>query len=163
LIAKAWNHSRTSSVSKVPIFSRGKSTSKTRNGPHLAHGPPDGLSQRDADILHRVVVVDVAVALRACCDVDERMTSELLEHVIEEADPGGDIVASGAVELDGDGDGRFLRGALDRCASHVQTFAGAGAEVCLISAAGAGRKSKSGRICGIDIRDERAVPAEGLP
>jgi hypothetical protein len=32
LMAKAWNHSRTNSVSKAPIFSAGKALRKTRNG-----------------------------------------------------------------------------------------------------------------------------------
>ena len=34
-------------------------------------------------------------------DVDQRMAGELLQHVVEEADAGRDVVGAGAVEIDG--------------------------------------------------------------
>jgi hypothetical protein len=61
----------------------------------------------------RVVVVDVQVALGAQRDVDQAVAAELLQHVVEEADAGVDVVDAGAVEVDGGGDPRLLGRALD--------------------------------------------------
>ena len=58
------------------------------------------LAERDADVLDRVVIVDVQVALGAHRQVDQRMARELVEHVVEEADAGGDVGRAGAVEID---------------------------------------------------------------
>ena len=89
LTAKALNHSRTSSVSNSPILSRGNSTLNTSTGRpeisittasaflhrhmdagiaayavHRAERLLHRLAQRDADILGRVMVIDVEVADR---------------------------------------------------------------------------------------------------
>jgi hypothetical protein len=50
-----------------------------------------GLAERDADILDRVVVVDVQVALGLDGGVDQRMARDLIEHMVEEADAGRDL------------------------------------------------------------------------
>src|ERR1044071_3781443 len=55
----------------------------------------------DAGILGRVVIVDVQVALGAQRDVDQAVARELLQHMVEEADAGVDVVLAGAVEVDG--------------------------------------------------------------
>ena len=65
-------------------------------------------AQHDADILGRVVVVDMQVALGAQRDVDQAVARQLLQHVVEEADAGLDVVCAGAVEIDGDGDTGLL-------------------------------------------------------
>ena len=49
------------------------------------------LAERDADILDGVVRVDVQVALRLDLEVDHAVTGDLVEHVIEEADAGGEL------------------------------------------------------------------------
>ena len=56
--------------------------------------------ERDADILDRVVVVDVAVALGANRHIDQRMARELVEHVVEEADAGQNVRLARTVEID---------------------------------------------------------------
>ncbi len=56
-----------------------------------------------------MVLVDVQVAHRLHVEIDQRMAAELLEHVIEEADPGGNGIGAGAVEVDGDVDGGLAR------------------------------------------------------
>ena len=77
----------------------------------------DRLAERDADVFRRVVEVDMRVALGAHGQVDQRMARELLQHMVEEADPGRHVVAAGAVEIDGDGDFRLGGVAGDfRCA-----------------------------------------------
>jgi hypothetical protein len=41
------------------------------------------------------------------------MATELFDHVIEEADPGGDIIRACPIEIDADQDARFGGVALD--------------------------------------------------
>jgi hypothetical protein len=84
----------------------------------LAQRLPDRLAEGDADILDRVVEIDMRVPGRAHGHVDQRMAGELLQHMIEEADAGGDLVPARAVELDGDGDLGFAGVALDFGCSH---------------------------------------------
>ncbi len=45
--------------------------------------------------------------------VEEAVASELLEHVVEHADPGRDLVATGAVEVEREGDAGLARPAFD--------------------------------------------------
>ena len=72
------------------------------------------LAERDADILGGVVVVDVQVALGLHGEIDAGMPRQQVQHVVEEADSGGDGGRAGAVEIDRDLDVGLLGGALDR-------------------------------------------------
>ena len=85
---------------------------------HVAERLADGLAQRDADILHRVVLVDVEVALCLDRQVDQAVAGDLVQHVVEEADAGLDSPLAGAVEVDGDRDVGFLGFARDGGAAH---------------------------------------------
>jgi hypothetical protein len=60
-----------------------------------------------------VVIVDMGVALGADLHVDQRVTGELVEHVIEEADASLDIGRTDAIEIHGNLDIRFVRPAGD--------------------------------------------------
>jgi hypothetical protein len=60
-----------------------------------------------------VVLVDVEVALDVTLYVDQRMAAELFDHVIEEADPGGNVIGAGAIEIDLDGNVGLVRFAGD--------------------------------------------------
>ena len=71
------------------------------------------LPERDADVLDRVVIVDVQVALGFDLHGDAGVARQLVEHVVEEADPGGHAARAAAVQIDGDGDRRFVRGSHD--------------------------------------------------
>lgn len=130
-MAKAVQNSRTSSVSKLPIFGVGKSTFQTEERPprqvergahqRLVHRQQAGAiaadaalvaerlreaaPERDAHVLDRMVVVDMQVACRLHLEVDEGMACDLLKHVVEEADPGRDPGGSAAVEDEADTDG----------------------------------------------------------
>ena len=44
------------------------------------------LAKRDADILDRVVIVDVRVATGLDVDIDQAMTRDLVKHVLQERD-----------------------------------------------------------------------------
>jgi hypothetical protein len=52
--------------------------------------------------------------------VDPGMSGQEIEHVVEEADPGGNRGRSGAIEIDCDRNVGFLGGAFDRCLAHAR-------------------------------------------
>ncbi len=68
---------------------------------------------RDADVFHRVMTVDVQIALGFDFEIDQAVARNLIEHVIEEADAGRELGGPCAVEVDPHADLRFLRIALD--------------------------------------------------
>src|SRR5271157_2829358 len=76
------------------------------------------LAHRDADVLDRVVIVDVAVALGSDGEIDEGMTRQLIEHGVEEADAGRDVGNARSVEIEADLDGRLLGLAGDCALAH---------------------------------------------
>src|SRR6266511_993684 len=49
------------------------------------------LSQRDADILHGVVIVDMQVPGGPDLQVEESVARDVVQHMIEETDPRGDV------------------------------------------------------------------------
>ena len=121
-VAKPWKNSRTSSVSKLPIFCAGRVISHTRDDagdrlvqrdPSVGEAPDAALvaqrlrqrpAQRDAGILDRVVIVDVTVAGGAHGHVDQRVAGQLIQHVVEKAHAGAVVVGARPVEIDLDGD-----------------------------------------------------------
>ena len=61
----------------------------------------DRLAERDADVLDRVVRVDVQVALGLDLEVEHAVARDLVEHVVEERHAGGEsFAAAAAVEVD---------------------------------------------------------------
>ena len=84
----------------------------------VAERAGERLAERDRRILGGVVLIDMQVAGRAQADVDQRVARELLEHMIEEADAGRDLIGAGAVEVDLDRDVGFARLAVDRGGAH---------------------------------------------
>src|SRR5271166_4521263 len=76
------------------------------------------LAQGDADVLDRVMIVDVAVALGPNGDVDKRVTRELIEHVIEKADACRDVGDARPVEIEANLDARLLGLAGDGALAH---------------------------------------------
>ena len=85
---------------------------------HVAERLPHRLAERDADILGGVVIVDMEVALRLHGEIDARMAGQQVQHMIEEADPGGDIGRAGAVKIHRNLDIGFLGLALDGGLAH---------------------------------------------
>ena len=75
----------------------------------VADGVSQGLSKRDADVFHGVVVVNVQVAGRLDTQVQQSMPGDVGEHVVEKADAGDDLAPAVAVQGDAQGDVR-LRG-----------------------------------------------------
>ena len=56
------------------------------------------LAEHDADVFDRVVLIDVEIAGGLERQVEAAVTREQLEHVIEEADAGADVVPAAAVD-----------------------------------------------------------------
>ena len=58
------------------------------------------LTERDRDVFHRVVTVDVEVSARGHTKINASVSPELVEHVIEKGQPGSDLGGPSAIEID---------------------------------------------------------------
>src|SRR5258705_4320540 len=88
----------------------------------------EDLADRDADVLDRVMPVDLQVAGRQHLQVEAAVPGQLVEHVIEEREAGADLRGAGAVDNEVDDDRRLLRLALLGChprRTHVRTSSSA--------------------------------------
>ena len=70
-------------------------------------------AERDADVFDRVVGVDDEIAIGLDIDIDEAVTHDLVEHVIEKRNAGRERSETAAIEIDADGDLRFFGVARD--------------------------------------------------
>ncbi|MNL30137.1 hypothetical protein D3C87_1518560 [compost metagenome] len=77
-----------------------------------------GLAERDADVFHGVVVVDMQVAAGLDFEVDHAMAGNLVQHVVEERHAGGQLLATGAIKIQRNADLRFRGIAGDLCYTH---------------------------------------------
>ena len=66
------------------------------------------LTQRDGAVFRGVMLVDMQVAIHLQRHVDQRMAAELLHHVIQKADSGGNVILARSVEVHLDQDIGFL-------------------------------------------------------
>ena len=73
----------------------------------VAEGLEDGLAEGDAGVFDGVVLVDVEVALDGEGEIEAAVAGKELEHVIEEADAGGDLLGALAVKVEGESDFGF--------------------------------------------------------
>ena len=55
--------------------------------------------ENDAHVLHRVMLIDVQVAARLEIQVEAAVPGEKLQHVIEKANAGRDLVSAAAVQI----------------------------------------------------------------
>ena len=76
------------------------------------------LAERDADVLDRVVRVDVQVALRLDVEVEHRVARHLVEHVLEERQAGRELGRALAVQVELDADLGLFGVAGDFSGSH---------------------------------------------
>ena len=59
------------------------------------------LAEHDADVFDGVVLIDVEIAFGVEFEIEAAVLGEQLQHVIEEADAGGDLVAAAAFDAAG--------------------------------------------------------------
>ena len=79
-------------------------------------------TDRDRDILARVVRVHVEIAARLNAEIKAAVTRELVQHVIEHPHPGRHLGLARTVELQLDPDRGLARVASDNCAAHAFTL-----------------------------------------
>src|SRR3984893_4119814 len=77
------------------------------------------LSQNDAYIFHRVVLVKVECALRPQFEVESTVAGKQLQHVIKEPDAGRHLVLAPPINVKHRPNRGFLRLSLDRSPSHA--------------------------------------------
>ena len=99
------------------LFHRQREVAVAADARLVAQRLPQCLAQADAHVFDRVVLIDVQVALRSDRQVAGRVLGQQRQHVIEEADAGGDLRLAGAVEIQFQLDRGFRRLAVDvwRC------------------------------------------------
>src|SRR5207244_5109903 len=81
----------------------------------VAERPQHRLAERDADIFDRMVLIDVEIAPGLQRQVEAAVPREELQHVIEKADPGPDVVAPLSIDREAPFDVRLGRPAVERC------------------------------------------------
>jgi hypothetical protein len=67
------------------------------------------LAKADADILHKMMIIDVYVPLGLHAQVKAAVPCEVLEHVVEELQRGFNLSHSFAIEVETEGNIRFSR------------------------------------------------------
>jgi hypothetical protein len=88
-----------------------------------AERAPQRLAERDADILDRVMGVDVEVAAGFDLQVDQPVAGNLLEHVVEKRHAGGEAPLTTAIEVQANRDAGFERIPGNFCLPHRDTIA----------------------------------------
>src|SRR6267143_5438171 len=91
---------------------------------HVAKRLSHRLSERNADILGSMVMVDMQVTGGFDSDVDAGVPGKEVEHVIKKADSGRNRCNSAAVKIDCNRDVGFLGSALYRCLAHMRVSPG---------------------------------------
>ena len=85
-----------------------------------------GFAERDADILDRVVLVDIEIARCMERQVETAVAREQLQHVIEEPDAGGNLVSSTTVQGQSTADLSFGGPAIERGGARAHPGHGVG-------------------------------------
>jgi hypothetical protein len=68
----------------------------------------NGHAQGDADVFHRVVVVDMGIARGLHVQVDQAVARDLVQHMVEEGNARVQFLNAGAIKIEGDTDLRLV-------------------------------------------------------
>src|SRR6185437_1480917 len=82
--------------------------------------PPERFPERQRAILHRVMLVDLEIALAYQLEGEAAVFGELLQHVIEEPDARGDAQRRGIVEVDANLDLGLTRAPANLCTAGAE-------------------------------------------
>ena len=89
------------------------------------------LAERDPEVLHGVVLIDVEVAARVDAQIERAVPRDELQHVIEEPDAAAHAVPSLAVERETERDLRLAGAPIDHRAAHsTSSITAIAREVC---------------------------------
>ena len=92
---------------------RHEEVSGAQNAALVAECAVECLAERDADVFDGVMLIDIEIAVALEFEIECAVAREQLQHVIEEANAGGDFVLAAAFDGEPDGDARFCGVALD--------------------------------------------------
>lgn len=81
-----------------------KSMAETGDATLVAKGLSKGLAKRNADIFHRMMAIDMQVAMAAHFEIEAAMLGQCRQHVIEKAYPAIELGLAAAIQIDGNGD-----------------------------------------------------------
>ena len=95
------------------LVHRHHSMAETSNAALVAKRLGHGAAEDNADILGGVVEIDVEVTLGANRQIEQRMTGERRQHVVEKTDASVDVGTAGAIEIEGQSDVGLRGGAGD--------------------------------------------------
>src|SRR5690606_35425367 len=79
----------------------------------VSYCPGHGLANGDADVFHGVVIVDVGVTVAVHFEVHHAVAGDLVHHVIQEGNAGGEADAASSIQVQFDADFGFESVALD--------------------------------------------------
>ena len=88
------------------------------DAPPRAHSFGNSLAERNPEILHGVMLIDVEIAVGFDPEIERPMTRDELEHVIQKPDARANDVSPLAFETEAHGDPCFLRSSIDYRAAH---------------------------------------------
>ena len=91
------------------LIHRHQEISSAQNAALVAERAVERLAQRNAYILNRVMLVHIEIAGALQLQIESAVPREQLQHVIEEANAGGDLVLAFAFDRQPDGDARLGR------------------------------------------------------
>jgi hypothetical protein len=95
--------------------------SVTADAGTITQGTIDRLTERDADVFGRMMIVNVQVPRRRDLQVDQRVLGKQVQHVVEEADTTTSFTGTLSIQLDGQVNLGFAGLAVNRCGSgHVK-------------------------------------------
>ena len=90
----------------------------TKDAFFVAHRLGERLPQRDADVFDGVMIINMQIARGVDIQIDQAVTGNLIEHVIQERDPCRQFLLACAVQIDGDANLRLVGMAGDICSAH---------------------------------------------
>ena len=99
------------------LIHRDGALTEARDAGSVAEGLRERRTENERDVLDRVVLVDVEIAVRFDREVEQPVVCERAEEVVVEADPGRDRGVAGAVDAERDRDVGLARAASDRDAA----------------------------------------------
>ncbi len=91
------------------LVHRSKTISHADNSLAVAERLVKGLSQRQSNIFHRVMDINVQIAFRLDIEIEQSMHSKVSQHVVEKPNSCGNLMFACAVQIQFDGNLRFVR------------------------------------------------------
>ena len=78
----------------------------------------EGLAYGDTDIFYGVMCIDMQITFGFDFEVDQSMTRDLIEHVIQKSNSGGQLRSSATIQIEFNLDLRLQSIACDLCFAH---------------------------------------------